>query len=504
MTAWNEQGGKVRWIAAVGLIGLSAGSKYPGVVTLLPLAWVMWHREGGRGLMRWTAALLGAFGVFVITTPFALIDFPAFVDDLAIHALHISAGHLGQSPASTFATYSSALVHNLGPAGLALLLASVWLAAQRPRNASAVAVWVYLGACLVPFLLAHYALEYYAIPLIPAAAILAAVAALRLPERLKLGTWATAGLLLVLLAPVLVFGARAGSAPTGYTQVEARQWLQARLRHDELVMTEAWGPRLLSLKEFLTARGSRWYASVRPELRTLYEGRLWFHVSELPFIVSGRTASRLTSEDGRRHEIEVFPSALEVDQIAYDPRVIRMADLVVTSGAVRSRFEADTYHFGTACRIYGILDSTATVEARFDPHDGIDGPVLTVYRIGDRTRAALAASGPLPALWWAESIPRRYRQAVTTLYGIRWEGDATLRADGTATLWVRTLAGVYGHDLQPFANDLAVNLVDLGRCDAARPLVEGTLLVSPHDPQAVRLYEICTGKRPGERSPPLR
>lgn len=90
---------------------------------------------------------------------------------------------------------------------------------------------------------------------------------------------------------------------------------------------------------------------------------------------------------------------------------------------------------------------------------------------------------------------------MTALFQAPWEGGATLRADGTAALWVRSLAEVYHDAVQPFATDLATNLVDLGRCDAAQPLVEGTLLVSPRDPAAIRLYELCTGQAPARGEP---
>jgi hypothetical protein len=166
---------------------------------------------------------------------------------------------------------------------------------------------------------------------------------------------------------------------------------------------------------------------------------------------------------------------------------------------VRSRFEADPVRFVDECRLYRLLDSTATVEARFEPHGSVSGPPITVYRLGPQAHVALAAAGPLPSLWWAEGIPMSYRRTVTALFRVPWEGDATLRLDGTATLWVRSLAEVYHNRLQLFATDLATNLVDLGRCDEAQPLVEGTLLVSPRDPQANQLYEICTGERPGGR-----
>lgn len=503
MLAWHERGGKVRLATAVALIGLAAGAKYPGAVVLIPLAWLLWHRGGARGLALWLLAVLGAAAVFLLTTPYALLDFEELKHDLAVLALHAAGGHLGQSTVGTPASYLGQLLHDLGPAGLALLLASAALFAVRaPGGSLALAIWLFLLAFFVPMAVARYSSGYYLVPVIPAAGALAAAAALELPQRLALGRRRAlaSGLLAVLLVPVLVTGVRAVVASAGFTQIEARRWLEGRLAARELLLTEAWGPRLPSLKEYLAVQGSPLFSAARAEVRQRYVTKGWSHVVELPLAVAGRVASRLTSADGTRREVGVFPSAIDFNRVTYDPRLFAMADLVVTSGAVRSRFEADPVRFANECHLYRLLDSTATVEARFEPHASVSGPVLTVYWLGPQAHAALAAAGPLPPLWWAEEIPESYRRAVTAFFQVPWEGHATLRVDGTAPLWVRSLASVYHDCLQSFATDLAMNLVDLGRCDLAQPLVEGTLFVSPRDPQATLLNEICTGERPGGRA----
>jgi 4-amino-4-deoxy-L-arabinose transferase-like glycosyltransferase len=493
MLAWHERGGMRRLAAAVVLIGLAAGSKYPGAAALVPLGWLLWTRAGTRGLGRWFLAALGATAVFLLTTPYALVDLPTFWRDLRFHGFHIAGGHLGQSAEAVPASYLRQLLHDLGAPGLLLLAASAPVLAFRAASQSrAIAVWLFLLAFLVPTMAARFASEHYLVPVVPASAVLIAAAALELPRRLAAArrTLVTAMLLAVLLLPVLVAGAREAAAGAGFTQVAARRWLEARLSARELVFTEPWGPRLPSLTEKVRLRGSPFFAAASPDVQQRYLSRRSFHVVVLPFTAAGRITSGLTAPSGARMELDVFPSSLDMNRIGYDPRLFAAADWIVTSGAVRGRFEAEAARFADECRFYRLLDSTATVAVRVEPHDGMTGPVITVYRIGPRAHAAFLAAGPLPPLWWAEEIPVSYRRAVTAASGTYWEGGAPLRSDGTAALWVRSLASVYQRSLQSFATDLATNLVDLDRCDAAQPLLEGTLLVT-RDPTATALYHLC-------------
>jgi hypothetical protein len=498
MLAWHQCGGSARLVTAVGFIGLAAGAKYPGAVVLIPLAWVLRDRCGARGLATWLAAALGAGALFLLTTPYAILDFAALKRGLVLHAIHVAGGHLGQSTTGTPATYFGDLLRNLGPAGVTLVLVSPWLLVRRRGSRGrAIAVWLLMLSFLLPMALARYAFEYYLVPVIPAAAALAAATAAELSQRFSSGRRpvVAGALTAVLLGPVFVAGLSAAAGGGVLTQIEARRWLEARLAPRDLLLSETWGPKLPSLRELLEVQGSPYFSTLRADVRERYLSRRWFHVVELPLTVAGRVAGGLTAADGTRTEVDVFPSPLDINRVAYDPRLFVSADWVVTSGAVRDRFEADPARFTDECRLYRLLDSTATVEARFEARGGVSGPTETVYRIGPRAHLALAAFGPLSSLWWAERIPDPYRRTVTELFQVPWEGNAVLRPDGTPTLWVRTLAPIYRSSLRSFANDLATNLVDLGRCDAAQPLVEGTLLALPRDQKANYLQEVCTSGR---------
>jgi len=111
--------------------------------------------------------------------------------------------------------------------------------------------------------------------------------------------------------------------------------------------------------------------------------------------------------------------------------------------------------------------------ASFFSHDDVVGPGIRIYRLGPAARSALVGSaGALPALWWAESIPMHYREAIDRLApaGSEPSRGALRMPDGRLAPWVRSLAGVYGARVAPFARALAYDLESLGRHELADSL----------------------------------
>ena len=497
MLAWRERGGRRRLIAAVVLIGLATGAKYPAALVLVPLAWVLWTREQGRGLALWPWCVAGALGVFLLTTPYALLDFTAFRHGLGYESLHVAGGHLGQATGVGLPFHLRNLLRDLGPVGFALLGASAALVAPRTTRPVAVAVWLYLLVFLGPIAGARFGAERYLVPVVPAAAALAAAAALELAAR-SAPRWRAAVTVMLLgglLVPAIVTGARSAARGGRLTQVEARRWLEAHVSTGELVVEEAWGPGLPSVSARVEVQSSPIFRAAGPEAQRRYLARPWFHAVPLPLFVAGSVSSRLLSPAGGAVDLEVFPAAMDLNGVAYDGRLFGGVDVVVTSSSVRGRLTAEPARYAAACGFYRALDSTATVMARFVPGDRLDGPEIVVYRLGAQAHAALLASGPPDPLWWAAGVPDRYRRRATEVLGARWEGGAPWSASGQPAPWVRSLAGVYDERLRPFTEDMAVNLVDLGRFDAALPFAEATLLVLPNDPVARMAYDVCARHR---------
>ena len=497
MLAWREHGGARRLVAVVVLIGLAAGAKYPAALVLVPLAWILWSRDRGRGLALWPWCVAGALGVFLLTTPYALLDFAAFRRDFGFESLHVASGHLGQTTGVGLPFHLRNLLRDLGPVGLALLGASAALMLPGARRVVAVAVWLYLLVFLGPIVGARFGAERYLVPVVPAAAALAAAAALELAAR-SAPRWraaVTVVLLGGLLVPALVTGTRSAARGGRLTQVEARRWLEANLSARELVVDEAWGPGLPAVSARVMVEASPIFRAAGPEAQRRYLARPWFHAVPLPLFVSGRVSSRLQTPGGGAVELEVFPAAVDLNEVAYDGRLFGGVDVVVTSSAVRGRFTADPARYPAACRFYRLLDSTAVVLARIAPDDWLSGPEIVVYRLGPRAHAALAVSGPPDPLWWVAGVPTEYRRRATGVLGVRWDGGAPRSALGQPAPWVRSLAGVYDERLRPFVEDLAVNLVDLGRLDAALPFAEATLLLLPDDPVAQLTHDVCIRRR---------
>lgn len=93
-----QQGKTWHYVAAGLCVGFTISSKYNGGLILLPLVLAHVLRHGERSLVEknlYLALLLCGIG-FIITTPFALLDFPQFYEDFVYHAQYYrSAYHPG-------------------------------------------------------------------------------------------------------------------------------------------------------------------------------------------------------------------------------------------------------------------------------------------------------------------------------------------------------------------------------------------------------------------------
>ena len=498
MLAWREHGGAWRLGGAVALAGLALGAKYPAVVLVLPLAGVLLERRGARGLALWPALAAVVLAVFLLTTPYALLDPVAFLRDVKYVRELTSAGYFGNSGAPGFAYLARDLMRDAGPAGVGLLLVSLILTlAGLRRPAPTATVWLYLLGFAIPVAVARVEAARYLVVLLPAVAVLAAVAACDVAERgggrtrVLLRTL----LLLALLVPVAVAGVAAAAVGSRYTRIAARRWCETHVGTRDLVMAEAYTAQLPSLDARAGVEGSPIFQAAGPEVRRRYLRRSWFCVVPIPLSVVGPCTSLVQPAEGPPVDVPIFGHVADVNQMFYDPRLFAQADYVLTSSAVRGRYEADPARHAVESRLYRMLDSTAVVAARFAPHGDVAGPTIVIYRLGARARAALGAGGPLPPLWWTERIPTAYRQEATRLLGSRWQGDAALGADGALAPWVRSLSAHFDEKVRPFDNSMAVNLAGLGRYDAARCYAEAALLMAPDDAVGRLVREICDRNR---------
>jgi 4-amino-4-deoxy-L-arabinose transferase-like glycosyltransferase len=121
-------------IAGVG-IGLVGGTKYNGVLIALALVIAHFMRRGRAGIIDWRLPLAAGVSavVFLITTPFSVLDYPRFMADLRYEATHYSTGHLGME-GETLRFYLSWLRDYEGPVVLLALAGMVRGFALRVRE----------------------------------------------------------------------------------------------------------------------------------------------------------------------------------------------------------------------------------------------------------------------------------------------------------------------------------------------------------------------------------
>jgi len=297
-----------------------------------------------------------------------------------------------------------------------------------------------------------------------------------------------------LALPALARGIEAGAAGADSTQERAGRWCEAHLGRGDVLVQEAFGTALLTRSERLETESGALFAAAGVEARRRYRARAWYRIVHLPITIAGRCVASVQPRKGPPVELEIFPHVVDLNAMLYDPRLFAGVDYVLTSSAVRGRFEADP-RFVAERSFYALLDSVPEVAARFRPERGVVGPEIAIYRLGGRARAAIAARGPLDPLWWAELIPERYRAAADSILGVLSpRGGGPRDATGAPAPWVSSLAPLYASRLATLAGPLAVNLAEVGRWAEARGLTAASLAVLPGDLEACLIYSTASGR----------
>jgi tetratricopeptide (TPR) repeat protein len=489
MLAWREAGGSRRLASAVILIGLAAGTKYPAALLVLPLAWVMWDREGTRGLTRWPLAVAGALLVFVITSPYALIDFTRFAADVSVVAGIAGRGHLGNPGRAGFGYYAGELLRNLGWIGVALLAVSLALTIMaRGREKIAVGLWAFLLAFGIPISLGKVEAERYLIPVLPAAATLAGIAAITIAERAGGAARIASGVLAaILIVPVAIPGVKAAMSGADTTQLQARRWLEAHLGDHQMLVQEAYGASLLNelvKRELILSRA---YTTASDEAQRRYQALKTYQAVTIPLATVGEAVVTLKLPGGETKRLRVFPDITDLNQIYYRPDLLGGADYILTSGAVRGRYEADTVRYAPENFFYHLLDRLAVRAASFRSHDGVSGPDIVVYALDQPLREKMFQNyGKLQLLWWTESIPREYRREADRV--LRPEGPPNQGfprdPDGRPAAWVQSLRTLHAERIRDFNYDLALSLSKVGRYREAQDLAASILDIDRDDVSA--------------------
>ena len=486
-------GGRGALAVAVVCIGLATGAKYPGAVLLLPLAAVLIARGGRRALWRWPLAAAGALLVFLLTTPYALLDPQTFVRDLGFVGRLPGAGHLGRLEGSGAAFNLGTLWRDLGPVGVLLLPLSLVMTALRWRERREEAVlWIALAGFAVPVFTARVEAERYMVPVLVPAAVLAAAAladlAGRLPGRPRVAGRVLASLLL--LAPIAWNALpRALSNPMS-TRILAARWFESHADETQLIVQEAYGAPLRTRLRVLDMRTHPRFAEAGEAARQRYLARPAFRAVQLPLTTVGPGTVVVPGIDGHEVTVRLADHAVEFNHLSYDPRLLAGADYVVTTSAVRGRFTADVRRFPAEVACYRLLDATAEVAEVIAPSPGTEGPEITVYRLGRAFRDSVDTMPTIDPLWWAATLPQAGRLALeTAALPPEARVDGALRTPkGVPAPWVLRLDRMYASLVRPFAHPMSVYLAELGRTGGARFFAAATLEVLPLDIEACLVY----------------
>ena len=472
------------WAMAI-WTGLAVGAKYPAAVLLLPLAWTLVAgapAEGGSGVRRGLVRLLPVVGVvalvFLATSPYVLIDRAAFLRDVGFGRVLVSEGLLGATAGPSGTQTLSALARDLGAVATVLAIAGFVLALARPRSAAALVAITAFGF-LAPVVLSPLRFERYLLGVIPAACVLAGLAA----------TWAAslvparargATLTALIVAAALPVAARAWAtarATSTTTESLARRWIASNVSRDALLMMEPYGPLLRTRRQALDVEDLPFLDQASPALRARYESRPWWSAVQLPVLVAGTCIVRVHPPSGPAVDLPVFEHASDFNRVLYDTRLLAGVDYVLTTDAVRGRFEADTTRYAAPCAFYRYLDQHATVAARFRSSRSASGPDILVYQLAADTTARLAA---LDRWWWAERIPEDFRRQAGALLAPGVPAiEAVELAPGVPAPWVLAAHALYDIQLRRFAEDLAWNLLALDRPAPAGRLMDAEQAILP-------------------------
>ena len=485
-------------VVAVVFIGLATGGKYPAAAMLLPLGWALAIRHGWRAVPIWVASAAGAFVVFLLTTPYAVLDLQTFLRDLGFVRQLPGAGHLGRLEGTGLGFHAMNLLREVGPLCLALLPLGLLRVVRRPLEQPAhVAVWLSLLVFGLPIFFARVEAARYLVAVVPFLVLAATVTGLEMVSRVTRQQGIARALLWVgFLLPPLASGLPAAVRAGDSTQVLARQWFEANVGPDALIVQEGYGAPLLSQIKAIEIRGSEVFRAASEPVRAAYEQRPWFRSVQLPLTTVGPGTLILQRPDGGDVTVQLAEHSADFNRVSYDPRLFAHADYIVTSSAVRNRFVDDPQRFAVMNDFYAILDSSAVVVQSIASTADVPGPDITIYRVGEATREAMSARGELDPLWWAETIDASGRAAVENAVvpePLR-TGGATRMADGRTAAWVLALQRMYGSLVRPFAHPMSLALVELERPEPALRFAAATLEVLPADIEACLIYTTASAR----------
>ncbi len=394
-----------RALIAAGLCaGLAASSKYTGAILLLPCAVALLlatprglshvaaasvEGSGARPAKRRARAVaqplaggpggragrilgaglvvgLAAVAAFVLTSPYVLLDQPAFQVDLAAEREHMALGHFGSGVGPALPFYARVLAGTmLGWPMLVLAATAIVALAMLRRDRRVVVPAVMVVAYLAIVGSWSMRADRYLIPMLPTLIALATAGAAWLVGRAfpkgmgsavrRGAAWGLACALAALPLFASAAGRELGDRWKPDTRTQALRWIHENVPEGALVAVEQYAPELANYT--------------------------------LPDLMMGEFSARLADNPHRPriYAVQYLPMAQVAPERTagfYDLDLYRAVDLVIVTGSVRGRYQADPARFPRQCAFYAQLDRRFRVAQRFDAK-GCTGPEIVIYRNPD-------------------------------------------------------------------------------------------------------------------------
>ena len=362
--------------------GLAMSTKYNGALMALPI--VVAHLVARRGAAsaeplrpatrdrrragaavapraqhRWLlfAGLVFA-AVFLLTSPYVLLDRQAFWLGFNYERQHMRIGHFGLDDTPAFLWYMRVLGTSLLglPMALAAAAGLVWYTAIKRRTWA----WVVAAFPLVYIaLISSWSMkaERYMIPILPIAATFAAALTVELVSRLRArAAWApavAAALGTVIMAiPSVQAAVREAARLRGDTRTLARRWIEQHVPHGAFIVVEPYGPELTTIIDV-----NQWPQDLGDRIREKRPDMPVYPVMIMPM-----------------YQVRSENSAIFYDLSVYD----RFADVVITSSSVASRYRKNPQLYAPQVAFYDSLEARWTKRKEFGPDDG-SGPRIAIY-----------------------------------------------------------------------------------------------------------------------------
>ncbi len=461
------------------------------------------RRAGLDDRRLWLAGLACALA-FGLTSPYVVANWNVFQRDFSYQALHLGQGHIGQQNGSAWLFYvRDVLPRALGWPGLVLAMAGLVWASWRKRG-----VWLLLLLCVLVFTvmlgLLSTRFDRYLLPVLLPLALGPVglwvcgreAAAKRLPKpglvepgsrsRRSVGRGSPVQRFLV---PTLLI--LACVLPPALTTLDHHRLLA---RPSTLQLA-----RLFILEELAAGpvggagdnqtgesrnRDQRLCIALEPycpELPDDPRDRLQPD-PVLPLLSTAQRERLLDQQFFHLLYMPFYISHVELAAFYYDLRHLLAYDYVVTSGAVRRRYEDEPERFPRQRRFYRDLDRyTRQVAAFAGPT--MRGPDIHIYRLDDEARRRLvAARGPLGTGFYREFLghlhnPHFFRFISQVALHAEYQGRWDL-VDLYFSAVLETQPAELHRDVLPH---LAQAKLQTGQIAAARDLYRRLLELQPDD-----------------------